>query len=102
MTPEARCKRRVRDILDTNGVYHFMPFGAGAGRAGIPDIICCVNGFFLAIECKAGKGKTTALQDRELSRIRDARGNAIVVYDTDDDMRRLHSVLQLMRIKGTP
>ena len=99
MTPEARCKRRVRDILDTNGVYHFMPFGAGAGRAGIPDIICCVNGFFLAIECKAGKGKTTALQDRELSRIRDAGGNAIVVYDTDDDMRVLHAVVQLLRVR---
>ena len=102
MTPEAKCKKHVRDILDTNGVYHFMPFGGGAGRAGIPDIICCVNGFFLAIECKAGKGKTTALQDRELGRIRTAGGTALVVYDTDDEMRRLHSVLQLQRIRSTP
>lgn len=102
MTPEARCKRRVKDILDTNGVYHFMPFGTGAGRAGIPDIICCVNGFFLAIECKAGKGKTTALQDRELGRIRLAGGAAWVIYDTDDAMRVLHAVVQALRIKGTP
>ena len=102
MTPEAKCKKRVRDILDTNGVYHFMPFGGGAGRAGIPDIICCVNGFFLAIECEAGKGKTTALQDRELGRIRTAGGAAVVIFDTDDEMRRLHSVLQLQRIRSIP
>lgn len=102
MTPEAHCKKRVRDILDTNGVYHFMPFGAGAGRSGIPDIICCVNGFFLAIECKAGKGKTTALQDRELGRIRTAGGTAIVVHDTDDEMRALHAQVQLLRVRSIP
>lgn len=99
-TPENRVKARVRDILDMNGVYFFSPFGAGAGRAGIPDIIGCVNGFFLAIECKAGKGRTTALQDRELGRIRLAGGVALVVYDTDDDMRTLHAQVQLLRMRN--
>jgi hypothetical protein len=35
----------------------------------------------MGIECKAGKGKTTALQDRELSRIREARGVTFVVNE---------------------
>jgi hypothetical protein len=34
---------------------------------------------FLAIECKAGKVKTTALQDREIDAIRTAGGWAIVI-----------------------
>ena len=102
MTPEARCKQRVKSILDAAQVYYFLPPGVGYGRAGIPDIICCVNGFFLAIECKAGKGKTTALQDRELGRIRTAGGTAIVIYDTDDEMRYLHTRLQVMRIRSIP
>ena len=102
MTPEARCKQRVKSILDAAQVYYFLPPGVGYGRAGIPDIICCVNGFFLAIECKAGKGKPTALQDRELGRIRVAGGTAIVVYDTDDEMRYLQACVQVMRIRSTP
>ena len=57
MTPEAKTKQRVRKLLDAAAAYHVNPFGGGYGRAGIPDIIACVNGFFLAVECKAGKGK---------------------------------------------
>lgn len=94
MTPEAKTKKKVKDILDAAGVYHFNPFGGGYGRAGIPDIIACVNGFFLAIECKAGKGTTTALQDRELENIRAAGGEAWIIYDTDDAMRVLRTVVQ--------
>jgi Holliday junction resolvase len=51
------------------------------GRSGVPDIICCVDGNFLAIECKAGKGKTTALQDVEIESIRRAGGTALVVNE---------------------
>jgi Holliday junction resolvase len=97
MTPEARCKQRVRKILDAANVYYFLPPGSGYGRAGIPDIIACVNGFFLAIECKAGKGKTTALQDRELERIQAAGGTTMVIYDTEEDMLRLQ--LELVRLQ---
>ncbi len=97
MTPEAKTKAKVRKILDAAEVYHFNPFGGGYGRAGIPDIIACVNGFFLAIECKAGKGRTTALQDRELERIQAAGGTTMVIYDTEEDMLRLQ--LELVRLQ---
>jgi hypothetical protein len=40
-----------------------------------------MNGIFVAIECKAGKGKTTALQDRELKRIKENKGIAFVVNE---------------------
>ena len=68
-----------------------MPPANGFGRAGIPDIVGCLNGRFFAIECKAGKGTTTALQDREISRINDAGGTAIVVNENN-----LADVLKLM------
>jgi Holliday junction resolvase len=67
----------------------------GFGRAGIPDIICCFQGKFIAIECKAGKGKTTALQDRELNAIRAAGGMAMVV--NEDNLIELKEKLQWMR-----
>lgn len=81
MTPEGRVKAWVKRTLEARGVYFFMPVSNGMGRHGIPDVICCANARFLAIECKAGKGATTALQDRELQRIRDAGGIALVVSD---------------------
>lgn len=92
MTPEAAVKLKVRKILDLWGVYYFMPPANGYGRAGIPDIVGCHNGRFFAIECKAGKGKTTALQDRELARIREAGGEAIVVNETN--LPDVHNLLE--------
>lgn len=79
MTPEAKVKAAVKKELDKAGVWYFMPAANGYGRAGIPDIICCINGYFLAIECKAERGKTTALQERELGKIKDAGGTALAI-----------------------
>ena len=80
-TPEGKVKKAVRILLDTMGIYHFMPPANGFGRAGIPDIIGCMDGHFIAIECKAGKGKTTALQDRELNLILNAGGTVFIARE---------------------
>jgi Holliday junction resolvase len=89
-TPEAAVKAAVRKILNSMDVYHFMPPGNGFGRAGIPDIVGCMDGMFIAIECKAGKGKTTALQERELEWIADAGGFAFVARENNlDELKQL-------------
>jgi Holliday junction resolvase len=95
MTPEGKTKAAVKKILDQYGVYHFSPAANGYGRVGVPDIICCVNGYFLAIECKAGKGKTTALQDRELTAIRGAGGEARVI--NEDGVAILHILIEIIK-----
>ena len=84
-TPEKKVKTRLKKQLDELGVYHFSPFQAGMGRAGIPDVIGCYRGLFVAFECKAGKGKTTALQERELNAIRTAKGLAFVINEENVD-----------------
>ena len=81
MTPEAKVKKVIKQMLDAHGAYHFSPFQAGMGRAGIPDIIACYKGKFIAIEAKAGKGTTTALQDREIKRIQATGGIAMVINE---------------------
>jgi len=95
LTPEAKVKARVRKILDEMGIYHFMPPANGFGRAGIPDIVGCYAGRFVAFECKAGKGKTTALQDRELENIRKAKGLAFVI--NEENVEQIKELLQWMR-----
>jgi Holliday junction resolvase len=91
-TPEAKVKARVTKVLREAGVYYFFPATHGYGRSGVPDIVGCVNGMFLAIECKAGKGKLTALQANEIQSIRHAGGVAVVVNEENWDM-----VLPLVR-----
>jgi len=81
MTPEGKVKKQVVAILKRHNVYHFFPAANGYGRTGIPDIICCWRGAFVAIECKAGRGRTTALQDREIAQILGAGGHAFVVNE---------------------
>jgi Holliday junction resolvase len=90
-TPEYRVKQAVKKMLETSNVYFFFPSANGYGHAGIPDIIAAKNGHFIGIECKAGKGKTTALQERELQKIRDAGGTALVIRE--DNMDELQEAL---------
>lgn len=80
-TPEKKVKNKVVEVLKAHGVYYFFPATYGMGRSGVPDIICCYKGTFIAIECKAGAGKTTALQDRELELIKKAGGVQMVVNE---------------------
>jgi hypothetical protein len=91
LTPEKKVKNQCVEILKEHEAYYFFPAANGLGRAGIPDIIVCLHGYFIAIECKAGKGKTTALQDRELQRIRNAGGVALVI--NENNMQDLKDVL---------
>lgn len=84
-TPEALVKKRIRKILDTTATYYAMPIGTGYGNSGVPDFICCSNGHFLAIEAKAGKGKTTALQNAHIERIQQAGGTAVIINEQNID-----------------
>lgn len=85
LTPEAKVKQQVRRILDGLEIYYFFPPANGYGRAGIPDIILCAQGRFGAIECKAGKGQLTALQERELDKINAAGGFTFVAREDNLD-----------------
>lgn len=91
MTPEGAVKKQVRKILNAHGVYYFFPATHGYGRSGVPDVVCCYKGRFIAVECKAGGGKATALQERELRRIRDAGGVALVV--NENNLNELENLL---------
>ena len=93
MTPEGKVKKSVRQVLDRLGAYYVMPVTGGYGRQGAPDFLVCYQGKFFGIETKAGKGKTTALQELNLSQIRDAGGVALVVYE--DDVKDLEATLNL-------
>lgn len=94
-TPEKKVKKQVRALLDELGAYYVMPVTGGYGSQGAPDFLVCLKGKFIGIETKAGKGKTTALQDLNLQKIHDAGGVALVVYEKD--IESLERVLKLIK-----
>ena len=94
-TPEHKVKTKLKKTLDEMGIWHFSPYQAGMGRAGIPDIIGCYNGLFVAFECKANGNNPTALQQREIDAIRTARGIAFVVDENNVD--EIKTLLQWRR-----
>lgn len=85
MTPEAAVKKRIRKILDVTKTYYAMPIGTGYGSSGVPDFLACHQGHFIGIEAKAGKGKTTALQEDNLQRIRESGGSTLVINESNLD-----------------
>ena len=83
LTPEGKVKEKVKAILKRRGVWYCMPRGQTYGRAGIPDFLCCYRGRFIAIETKAGRGKATSLQLRELNDIVAHFGCALIVREAN-------------------
>lgn len=82
MTPEKKVKNNVVKILKDAGAYHFYPVASGYGASGIPDIVACLHGRFIGVECKANGGKPTALQEKNLMDIVNVGGIAILVDET--------------------
>ena len=95
MTPEKKVKTKVVAILKEFGAYYFYPVTGGYGASGVPDIVGCYKGNFFAVECKAGKGKTTALQEKNIANIYATGGTALVVNeDNIDDVRNMLICMQ--------
>lgn len=90
MTPEAKVKKQIRKILDTTRTYYAMPIGTGYGSSGVPDFLVCHEGHFVGVEAKAGKGKTTALQEDNMRRIRESGGTTLVINENNlDELKQL-------------
>ena len=59
--------------------------------AGIPDIIACVNGRFVAFEVKRQGGKPTPLQEVTIRKIERAGGVARVVHSAEEAIKVLET-----------
>ena len=70
----------LRLLKKTPRCFCWKEHGGMYGTAGIPDIIACVDGRFVAFEVKTETGQLSKLQKVTLGRIREAGGTA-----ADDD-----------------
>ncbi|BDR67226.1 hypothetical protein K144312032_14540 [Clostridium tetani] len=81
---EKQFENKIKDFLKSLSQTWFFKYWAGPmSKAGIPDIIACVNGTFVAIEVKAPNGKPSELQKRNIRLIQECEGLAYILYPKD-------------------
>lgn len=76
---EKDVKGDIKEALDHEGIWYFMPLMMGYGRTGIPDFICCWGGRLLAIEAKGKGGELRPSQSREIEDLESAGATVWVV-----------------------
>lgn len=91
MAEEKNFENRIKKFLKDKKCYFFKYWGGGQfTKAGIPDIIGCVNGIFVGIEVKASNGRPSDLQIHNLKQIDNAGGLALLLYPEDfEDFKNL-------------
>jgi hypothetical protein len=84
--PEAIFQRKMIRMMEKrygSGFWYLNHRGGLGQRAGIPDVLCCIRGAFIAIEFKNPEAKTFRLGPKqllELEKIREAKGYVFVAH----------------------
>lgn len=84
MTAHSKLRKEIVAYLDSIGAWSITTQNRGYGRSGVPDILACAGGKFVAIEVKVAPDKPTKWQERELTAINVAKGQTIVAYSLAD------------------
>ena len=84
MKREAAIQAEILRYLRSLGTLCWVIKAAICNERGVPDLLCCYRGRFVAFEVKTGKGRISGPQRVQLDRIRTARGRAVVVRSRGD------------------
>jgi penicillin-binding protein-related factor A (putative recombinase) len=85
--------KKTIEQLRKRGGFWFKVHGSPMQLAGIPDIIGCYRGRFIAFEAKRdATGKPTAIQAYMMEKIRAAGGIATLIYTPEMALARLDRI----------
>ena len=87
---EQKIQASILSALKERGAYCVKVMAAN--RNGVPDIIACYKGQFVAIEVKDKYGRPTPLQQANIQQIRKADGWAIVAWSVDEALSVLEEI----------
>lgn len=93
---EKQFENKIKEFLKSHDIWFTKVWGGGYQKAGIPDILACVNGRFVAIEVKGSNGKPTELQKYNIKKINESNGVGIILYPKDFERFKL-LILDLLR-----
>jgi Holliday junction resolvase len=98
MAAEKNFENRLKKFLEDEGCWFVKFFANAYTKSGVPDILCCCHGYFLAIEVKAPKGKPSELQKWNIQKIIEQGGYGVILYpDQFDDFKEMVIHLKGMR-----
>jgi len=80
---ESQIQRQIIEYLNSVNSCWIVKV-VTSNKNGVPDILCCYKGRFIGIEVKTDRGKTTPIQDLQMSRIRKAGGVTLVARCVED------------------
>ena len=90
MAAEKTFENQIKKYLTGLGIWHVKYFANGFTKSGIPDILACCNGHFLALEVKAENGKPSPLQLHHIEKIKESGGYAVIVKPSQfDELKEL-------------
>lgn len=85
----------MKKFLEDEGCWQVKFFANAYTKSGIPDILCCCNGYFVAVEVKAPNGKPSELQKRNIKIINESGGIGVVLYPNQfNDFKELIGCLK--------
>ena len=79
---ESVLNKQIQDYIKSKGGYVIKTIVTN--RAGVPDIIACVDGHFYGIEGKLPNGVVSMLQAHHLKLIKEAGGTSFVARSLSD------------------
>ena len=81
MANEKNFENKIKKFLKDQNCYFIKYWGGGQfTKSGVPDLLICCNGYFVAVEVKAENGKPSDLQLYNIEQIKKAGGIAMVLY----------------------
>ena len=89
---EQDIQRKIIKWLESEG--HYVVKVISASKAGVPDILCCVNGYFVAIEVKTPTTKTNVseLQKYNLEAVIKSGGYSLVAWELEQVKEYINAV----------
>ena len=85
MASEKKFENKVKSWLhqlqkEGQPIKFIKIWGGGFQKAGIPDLICCINGIYFEVELKASNGRPTELQKYNIKVTNAANGIGVILY----------------------
>lgn len=77
--PESRLQRAIQHALMNRGAFVFKVHGSQYMMTGLPDLVLCYRGWFVALEVKMPGNDASPAQKLRIKQIRKAGGRAYVV-----------------------
>ncbi|MGJ0908883.1 VRR-NUC domain-containing protein [Clostridium botulinum] len=84
MAAEKKFENEIKKFLsELPKTWFYKNWSGPYSKSGIPDIIACVGGTFVAIEVKAPNGRASELQKRNIRLINECEGMGYILYPKD-------------------